>query len=311
MQRSWILLILYSFSLSPSLFPTPSQITFLPIGQVMASSLLVTLMARPSIARELAQDQLGLSLENNIDAASHAAPQSLAKPVVKRLMRNEYKKRPKGDGTGVHMTMTQSQMAVEGDGRRFEMEDDDSSQFGEKRNMFSSPITTGIQGISQQPTPFQPNDIRVPDSNNSQPAEKTGRRVNFKEMFLGEGNSGGVAGRMKTLVPNTSVDAGTSDSRYLGAVVASTPKVNIAKMANIGAPKGEKIIEMPKQESQYNLTGSSTPGGEVEVVQYGRTPLGRLVPMASSNSLSPSGTHTPYSTEANSDELEEGTVRPI
>lgn len=284
-------------------YPFSSQITFLPIGQVMASSLLVTLMARPSIARELAQDQLGLSLENNIDAASHAAPQSLAKPVVRRLMRNEYKKRPKGDGTGVHMTMTQSQMAVEGDGRRFEMDDDDASQFGEKRSMFSSPSVSGMRGVLQ-PTPFQPSEF-------SPPTEKTGRRVNFKEMFLGDGNSGGVASRMKTLVPNTSTDVGTSDSRYLGAVVASTPNVNIARMANIGAGKGEKIVEMPRQESQSNLTDSAAPAGEVEVVQYGRTPLGRLVPMHSSNSLTPPGSHTPYSSENVSDEYEEGTVRPL
>lgn len=267
----------------------------------MASSLLVTLMARPSIARELAQDQFGLSLENNIDAASHAAPQSLAKPVVKRLMRNEYKKRPKGDGTGVHMTMTQSQMAVEPDGRRFEMDDDDASQYGEKRSMFSSPIGLSTRG-GLQSTPFESNE---PTN------ERSGRRVNFKEMFLGDSQSGGVTSRMKTLVPNTNADVGTSDSRYLGAVVASTPKVNIAKMANIGAEKGQKIVEVPKKESQSNLTGSVTPSGEVEVVQYGRTPLGRLVPMQSANSLTPAGSHTQYSSEGVSEEYEEGTYRPM
>ena len=149
--------------------------------------------------------------------------------------------------------------------------------------------------------------------NNQPQTEKSGRRVNFKEMFLGESHSGGVASRMKTLVPNTSTDVGTSDSRYLGAVVASTPNVNIAKMANIGAPKGEKIIAVPKQDSQTDLMNASAPAGEVEVVQYGRTPLGRLVPMQSSNSLTPTGSHTPYSSEGISEEEyeEEGTVRPI
>lgn len=90
-----------------------SQIPFLPIGQVMCCSLVVTLMSRPSIARELAQDQTTLTLQGNIEKASLAAPNTLAKPVLKRLMRQERKKRPMGDGTGVHMTTTMQQQAFE------------------------------------------------------------------------------------------------------------------------------------------------------------------------------------------------------
>lgn len=90
-----------------------SNITFLPIGQVSASSLLVTLMARPSIARELAQDQM-MPLEGGLEAAMSRAPNSLAKPVVKRMMRKEWKKRPQGDGTGVNLTVTVHEEASNG-----------------------------------------------------------------------------------------------------------------------------------------------------------------------------------------------------
>ncbi|PWN93571.1 hypothetical protein FA10DRAFT_277354 [Acaromyces ingoldii] len=89
-------------------------IPFMPIGQIYGSSLVVTLMLRPSIARELAQDQVrdkvteapslgatGLGPSNGASeetVVTHVlGPSSLVTPVLRRLMRREERKRPRTD----------------------------------------------------------------------------------------------------------------------------------------------------------------------------------------------------------------------
>ncbi|CAO1613738.1 unnamed protein product [Sympodiomycopsis kandeliae] len=69
-------------------------IPFAPIGQVYGGSVVATLMKRTSIARELAQDQIQGPENRNIDAFAQQAPTSIAKPVLKRIMKREEARRP-------------------------------------------------------------------------------------------------------------------------------------------------------------------------------------------------------------------------
>lgn len=79
----------------------PEQFYFLillaPLGQVSGASLIATLMARPSIAREIAQGDekaMGGAVDaSDVDAFAERAPPSLAKPLVKRLMKREERRR--------------------------------------------------------------------------------------------------------------------------------------------------------------------------------------------------------------------------
>lgn len=90
-------------------------ITLLPIGSIHASSLLVTLMTRTSIARELAQDQVvqgaggqpTLADEVLKSQTADNAPNSLAKPLIKRMMKRSAK-RPAavGDLGGIGIVTT-------------------------------------------------------------------------------------------------------------------------------------------------------------------------------------------------------------
>lgn len=94
----------------------------MPIGQIYGSSLVVTLMLRPSIARELAQDQVrdkvteapslggtGLGPSNGASeetVVTHVlGPSSLVTPVLRRLMRREQRRRPRTD-VAVQLTTT-------------------------------------------------------------------------------------------------------------------------------------------------------------------------------------------------------------
>lgn len=64
-------------------------------------------MKRTSIARELAQDQTQGPENRNIDAFASQAPASIAKPVLKRIMKREEAKRP----LEVQMTTVVQQVA--------------------------------------------------------------------------------------------------------------------------------------------------------------------------------------------------------
>lgn len=148
------------------------NITFLPIGQVSASSFLVTLMARPSIARELAQDQ-HLTLEGGLEAASSRAPTSIAKPVVKRMMRKEWSKRPQGDGTGVNLTVTVHEEASNGY----------YNDNGEKTHKASPTQSYGYTGDSDNGTFDQPKDnrsVRIQDLPRNDGSQNTGTDVQYR-----------------------------------------------------------------------------------------------------------------------------------
>lgn len=82
-------------------------IPFAPIGHVYGGSAVATLMKRASIARELAQDQTNGPESRNIDVYAQQAPPSIAKPVLKRIMKREEAKRP----LQVQMTTTVQQIA--------------------------------------------------------------------------------------------------------------------------------------------------------------------------------------------------------
>jgi hypothetical protein len=82
------------------------QITVLPIGIVYGGSMLVTLLSRPSIARELAISETAGPERRCIDtaAASTAAPASLAKPLVKIMLKKEQRRQRQLGELSVHMT---------------------------------------------------------------------------------------------------------------------------------------------------------------------------------------------------------------
>ncbi|CAO1636109.1 unnamed protein product [Parajaminaea phylloscopi] len=97
----------------------PEQFYFLillaPLGQVMALSCVATLLSRPSIANELAQDQtLGVG-SRHIDQFASTAPTSIAKPVLKRIMKREEQRQP----LHIQMTTTVQQTASQPDNGHF------------------------------------------------------------------------------------------------------------------------------------------------------------------------------------------------
>lgn len=120
----------------------PEQFYFLillaPLGQIMALVCVATLMSRPSIANELAQDQTMGVGPQQIDQFASTAPTSIAKPVLKRIMKREEQRQP----LQVQMTTTVQQTASQTDGlsswsekdriqeepRRFNRHDDVESQ---------------------------------------------------------------------------------------------------------------------------------------------------------------------------------------
>ncbi|PWN27292.1 hypothetical protein BDZ90DRAFT_279657 [Jaminaea rosea] len=99
----------------------PQQFYFLillsPLGQVSAASLIATLMARPSIAAEIAQTDekaIGGAIDaEDVDAFASRAPPSIAKPLVKRIMKREERRRE--SPVQVTMTTTIHQEAEEED----------------------------------------------------------------------------------------------------------------------------------------------------------------------------------------------------
>ncbi|CAO1633902.1 unnamed protein product [Jaminaea pallidilutea] len=76
----------------------PSQFHFLilfaPLGQIATFCLIANLMVRPSIAKELAQDMNMGPERRNIEDFASVAPVSIAKPVLKRIMKREARKKP-------------------------------------------------------------------------------------------------------------------------------------------------------------------------------------------------------------------------
>lgn len=78
----------------------------------MASSLIVTLMARPSIARELARENIDDHRNSSIGVSPSPGPhRPIRQPVLLRLLRLDGGRsaRVQGDGTGVLMTTTREQ----------------------------------------------------------------------------------------------------------------------------------------------------------------------------------------------------------
>lgn len=62
-------------------------------------------MVRPSIARELAQEQtLHMSGRHDSNTEFPLSPTILARTTMKSWMEKEDKRKAKGDGTGVHLT---------------------------------------------------------------------------------------------------------------------------------------------------------------------------------------------------------------
>lgn len=84
-------------------------IPFAPIGQVYACSVVATLMKRASFAKELAQQHAHGAEDRNIDTFADAAPLSIAKPVLRRIMKREEAKKP----LQVQMTTVVHQVADE------------------------------------------------------------------------------------------------------------------------------------------------------------------------------------------------------
>lgn len=86
---------------------------FSPVGQLYASSLLVTLMSRSSIAKELAHDQAALPEAGGdmvaVGSTAAKAPSTLVSLVLHHMMRKEEKRHPRADGQ-VMMTTTIQQV---------------------------------------------------------------------------------------------------------------------------------------------------------------------------------------------------------
>jgi hypothetical protein len=243
----------------------------------MCCSLLVTLMSRPSIARELAQDQTTLTLQGGLEKASLAAPRTLAKPVLKRLMRQEHRKRPMGDGTGVHMTTTMQQQACENEtahGVRI------AGSSGEL-----TPINDDLEAGSKPnsikecpPSRSAPTSDRPFSTPSMQPRDEcnTGDDSVIENLigFLQEGAERGAALSSKSALPRRS----STDRPILPP---PPPPPRPARPIPINPPNVRSTAgtHAARQAAHPYVSGMAM--GKTESQQsFGRTPRGRMVPLA-------------------------------
>lgn len=210
-------------------------------------------MARPSIARELAQDQTINTHAAGIEAASSTAPRTLARPVLKKLMKNEEKRRAKGDGTGVQMTTTIQE-------ERYSFDGSNTVNNVCGRGAFSPSMRTHAHDPASLQNGQDWKVKQLPDSpetGNSSEADKDSLRKSGSEATLPSTDSG----RVPTSVSHPYSYLTTPSSaanQYVGAILdngqhatqgirASSPTRNAGRKST----KREKVVRIePVQDSR-------------------------------------------------------------
>ena len=83
--------------------------SLLSVGTVYGNSLIATLMLRPSIARELAVDKDSRFTRETLETAarSQRAPNTIAKPIIKRIMRKEQERMAAEQGVQITTVIDQ------------------------------------------------------------------------------------------------------------------------------------------------------------------------------------------------------------